>query len=1036
MMESTLKKSILMPKVYLRRMLLAILICSLSSVALYAQTTVSGKVSDESGLPIPGVSISVKGLQGFGTVTNSEGAYTISISEREAVLVFSFIGYLTKEVNTTGRSSIDVILNQDMQMLDDIVVVGYGTQRKSDVTSSISRVDGRDIENASVSNVAMALQGRAPGVEVISNGTPGRTPNIRIRGMGSLSATNPLVVLDGVPVEMDVFSQLAPAEIQSIEILKDAASGAIYGTRAANGVILVTTLTAKKNQKTALKLNSSGGVNSVISRYDVLNAEDLFTLKRESFTNDGLTIPANSPWGNQYYNTTRTNWQDEFFQNGLFQDYNMTISSGSEKSTINASLNFRDENGTQINTFFKRLGFNLKATQEISKRLKFEGNLRINQTNDLLNFDSQGSNGTLFAAYFYHPSIPVRYGNGNFGSTLEAPFTEGDWGSGRAHNDLGDMWNPIYKATEEWYETSSLNTLVNLKADLNITKNIVLTGRTSYSHRNLESETFNKPTPLQSRTIANPIISIGNNQRYSWLGELFTNYNQSFNKHNVTFTAGSTIQTFDGQNMQMNGSGFASLQRKNLTLNNAQVLTGSGTPIDPTALVSFFARANYNFDDKYYLSGTIRSDGSSRFAQGNQWGYFPGVSAAWRISNEKFMSKFTKVSNLKLNASWGQLGDQNVRPFQYLDVYVKDQNYILGGQNVTGTRPASFANPNITWETSEVLNLLLEVGLFNDRIQLEAGYFDKKTKGMLIPSIRQFTMGAIGIPDSNIGDMENKGFEFMLSTVQRIGENLQFNAGINTSFIKNRLLRLNGENSFIASGPARSYEGGELSAFYGWRTNGIYQNQEEINTSADIKNDSRRVNIKPGDVRFMDINGDGIINDNDRTQIGDSNPFMSYGFNFGAGYKGFNFSANFSGLLGYDVYDVTKLRNMQANEKFNMHGDAMQRWTGPGTSNKWPRLSRVAANQNYRDSDLAITNADFLRLKDLVFGYTIPTKFLRNKGIQNARLYLSGRNLLTLTNANLVDPEESSGFSNLRRGIISTEYPQSKTIAFGLDLTF
>ena len=1035
MMKSTFKKPLLRPISHFRRMLLVICMLASSSGALYAQT-VSGKVSDESGLPMPGVGVTVKGLQATGTVTNSEGVYTIRSSERDAVLVFSFIGYLTKEENVSGRTTVDVGLNPDVQALGEFVVVGYGTQRKSDVTSSISRVDGRDIENATVSNVAMALQGRAPGIEVLSNGTPGRTPNIRIRGMGSISSTNPLVVLDGVPVEMNVFSQLSPSEIQSIEILKDAASGAIYGTRAANGVILVTTKTAKNNEKTALKLNSSGGVNSVISPYDVLSGEDLSTLKRESFTNDGLTVPANSPWGNQYYNATRTNWQDEFFQNGVFQDYNMSVSGGSEKSTINASLNYRDENGTQINTFFKRLGFSLKATQEISKRLKFEGNLRINQLKDQLNFDSQGSNGTLYAAYFFHPSIPVKYGNGNFGSTLEAPFSEGEWGSGRAHNDLGDMWNPIYKATEEWYTTSALNTIVNLKADFNITDNIILTGRTSYSQQNLESENFNKPTPLQSRTIANPIISIGNNKRSSWLGELFTNYNQSFGKHNVSITAGSTIQTFDGQNMQMNGSGFASLQRKNLTLNNAQVLTGSGSPIDPTSLVSFFARANYNFDDKYYLSGTIRADGSSRFAEGNQWGNFPGVSAAWRISNEKFMSKFNKISNLKLNASWGQLGDQNVRPFQYLDVYVKDQTYILGGQNVTGTRPSSFANPDITWETSEVLNLLVELGLFNDRITLEAGYFDKKTKGMLIPTIRQYTMGSIGIPDSNIGDMENKGFEFMLSTVQRIGKNLQLNAGINTSFIKNKLVRLNGDNSFIASGPARSYEGGVLSAFYGWKTNGIYQTQDEINTSVDIKNDSRKANIKPGDVRFVDINGDGLINDNDRTQIGDSNPSMIYGFNLGLGYKGFNFSANFSGLMGYDVYNSIQMRNMQANDKFNMDAEALQRWTGPGTSNKWPRLSRVATNQNYRDSDLAIMSADYLRLKDLVFGYTVPTKYLRTIGIQNARLYLSGRNLLTFTNANLVDPEESSGFSNLRRGIIYTEYPQSKNISFGLDLTF
>ncbi|MFC7524092.1 SusC/RagA family TonB-linked outer membrane protein [Parapedobacter sp. GCM10030251] len=1000
--------------------------------------SVTGKVMDSQGHPLAGATIAVKGSPMISAVSEADGGFKLAVPSGTELLVVSFIGYLSQEVPLTGTANLTIRLLADAQVLEDVVVVGYGTQQKSDLTASISQVSGRDIANTTVSNVAMALQGRAAGVEILNNGTPGKTPNIRIRGMGSINATDPLVVLDGVPVDMTVFAQLSTLEIQSIEILKDAASGAIYGTRAANGVILVTTKSGNFNQPTTIRLNASAGVNDVIKRYPVLNGEQLYALKRESFEINGLTVPAVSPWSDNYYNATRTDWQDEFFQLAPYQDYNLAVSGGNDRTTVNANFNYRDEDGTQINSSFERIGFSLKATQKISDRFQLTSSLRLNKNQDQLNYDAQASSGTLFAAYFFHPSIPVKYGNGNLGSSLDSePFAEGDWGSGRAHNDLGDMWNPVYKATEEWYTNESMNALVNLKATLQITDHLELTGSTAYTYRNAQREVFNKPTPLQSRTIANPVLTKGTASRTSWLGELYATYSRRFGQHDLVITGGTTAQTFDGEDQEMRGEGFASLAKNHLVLNNADVLTGSGSPIDPTALASFFGRANYQFAAKYFLSATVRADGSSRFAKGNRWGYFPAFSAGWRISDEQFMAGLPALSNLKLNVGWGELGNQNVTPFQYLGIYAKDQRYIIGGRNVTGTRLQSFANRDITWEKSATTNVLLEIGLFEQALKIDAAYFDKRTQDMLIPSIRQLTMGNITIPNSNIGDIRNHGFEFEVSAMHQFDDNTYLNVGANASLIKNKLIKLNGENSFLSgNGPTRSYEGGELSAFYGWKTAGIYQTQEEIQSDPNIANDSRKANIAPGDVRFLDLNGDGRIGDEDRTNIGDPNPFMSYGFFIQVDHGPFSLSANFSGRLGYEVYDAIMMRNIQANQKFNMHANALERWTGPGSTEKWPRLTRVSANENYRESDLAVTDASYLRLKDLVVGYQLANKRLAAIGVKQARLFLAGRNLLTLTGANIVDPEENSGFSNVSRGIIYTEYPQSKTYTFGLDLTF
>jgi TonB-dependent starch-binding outer membrane protein SusC len=991
------------------------------------QNSVSGMVTDKSGAPLPGVTVVVKGTT-IGTITGSDGRYLISNIPPGAALVFSFVGMRTQEIIVGNLTVVNISMEEDAIGIEEVVAIGYGTQKKSEVTSSISQIRGEDINSSTASNVVMALQGRASGIQMIASGEPGKTPSIRIRGVGTINNSEPLIVVDGVPVGAAVLSHLSPNEIQSVEILKDAASGAIYGTRAANGVLLITTNRARYNQPTTVQLNASLGTNSVIKKYPITTGEQLYELKRERYINDGLPIPANVPWSDPYYNATRTNWQDEFFQNGLFQDYTIKVSGGTERSTYNTTLFHRNEEGTQINTYFKRIGVSLNATHKITSRFRIEESIRVSKTHDLLTNEGSGTSVTLYSAYKFHPSIPLKYEDGN-------------WGSGKAHTELGDMWNPIYKAMEEEQHNYRLNTFLNFRADYDIADNLTLTGRAAYEQNNAKYEFFQNVTPLQSRSVTNPTLIQNVSEMTSMLGEVFLNYTKKTGNHQIAAIIGVSAQEEKGEFLNMQGEVFASVAKNQQVMNNAGIITGRGNDFPSTSLASGFVRGNYNFADKYYLSSIFRADGSSRFADGNRWGYFPSVSAGWRISGEQFMKDMDKISNMKLNIGWGQLGNQNVIPFQYLNTYLKDQRYVFAGNKLTGTRLASFANPDITWETTSTLNILLELGLFQNALNLNVAYFDRMTKNMLIPSVAQGTAGLVRIPDSNIGEMNNKGFEIEPTYNGNIG-NLNYSLGVNATFVKNEVTKLYGEGKFIGGGVtwgglpiSRTFEGDAISSFYGWKIDGVYQTQAEVDSDPNISKDPRKPTITPGDIRFVDINGDNIIDNQDRVKIGDPNPKMLMGITLDLSYKGLTFSAVFNGAYGHDVYNAMMMRGIDPTQSANMDAVAYERWTGPGTSDKWPKMSTKRVNENYRASELGIQSGNFTRLKDAVLGYNIPDSYASKIGVGKLRLYVTGRNLLTFTKYYGVDPEES-GTNNLERGIIQNNYPQSRSVVFGVDITF
>jgi TonB-linked SusC/RagA family outer membrane protein len=474
-------------------------------------------------------------------------------------------------------------------------------------------------------------------------------------------------------------------------------------------------------------------------------------------------------------------------------------------------------------------------------------------------------------------------------------------------------------------------------------------------------------------------------------------------------------------------------------MNNADVITGGGGEYPTTSLLSYYVRGTYNFENRYYFSGIFRADGSSRFAEGNQWGYFPAVSAGWRISSEDFMSGSSFISNMKLNVGYGQLGNQNVGPFQYLNIYKKDAKYIIDGNNVTGTRLSSFANPDITWETTTTLNILLETAFMDDRIILDVAYFDKKTTDMLLAPVKHYTAGTVALPFANTGEMSNTGVEIELSYNNQFGD-FGFNAGVNATFQQNELLKLSEGIPYLEAdgdfGVSRTYVGEPIASFYGWETDGIYQNQSQIDNDPNISDDPRRATITPGDVVFVDVNGDQLVDEKDRVHIGDGNPTALLGFFLDLSFKGFSLSTVFSGTAGQELYDQMMMRGINAPETDGSDRIMLERWTGEGSTNIWPRMSTTEFNQNYRYSELGLKSGNYVRMKDVTLGYSLPESLLDKLNIGKTRVFVSGRNLLTFTSYDGTDVEETSRGNNLTRGVIFNNYPTSRTITFGLDVSF
>ncbi|MCR9226311.1 MAG: TonB-dependent receptor [Flavobacteriaceae bacterium] len=988
---------------------------------------ITGQVTDENGQPLPGATVQIKGGN-TGTTTDFDGYYTIEVSNDETVLVFSYIGYEMKEMPIEGQVSINVQLEPSATQLEDVVVVGYGTQEKTKVTGSVASVSGESLQNIPVPGASQALQGRASGVNVVRNGgAPGQEGQIRVRGMGTVNNASPLVVIDGVPAGS--IDDINPNDIASIEVLKDASTSAIYGLRAANGVVLVTTKKGRKNQKLTVSLNVYAGFSSAIKLVDVLEAPDLAMLKNERYTNDG--IEGNEIWNNPYYAVQRTNWQDELLGSGSTNNVDFTVTGGSEKSAYSISGGYFNEEGMIKNSYYKRINFRINSDHELTDWLTFGENMQLTrQSGNFLNTNS-AQTGILWSAIRFNPALPVRNEDDSYSST-------------QVSTEFGDINNPIFSAETVDNEETRNRLLGNIYTEFDILKGLQFKANFAVDATLYDRDNFSIQVTDQIRQNDIADLTREYREQYSLLSEYYVTYQTNLaDAHNLKFVGGYTTQAFETDWFSADIDGFSNEDSSQRVPDSGEILDDISGNKEKIRLASYFARLNYDYRGKYLLSAVFRRDGTSRFAKENRWGNFPAFSAGWRVSEESWFNSGV-VDNMKLTGSWGRLGNQNVDPFQYLALINTSRRYSFGGEQVTGASLSRIPNVNIGWETAEMTDIGLELDMFEYKLTTKLGYFIKDTKDMLLAPASLYSLGSATIPDQNVGAVRNSGFEVELGYNDTFGD-LKLNVSANASFIKNEVLDL-GEAEFLQSQfygrpnqeITRTFVGEPIGTFYGWRTDGLYQNTAEVANDPNITNDPRREagSIQPGDVRFVDVTGDGVIDDNDRVVLGKPFPDVNYGLNVGIAYKDFDLNAFFLGEAGVDIFNADRMQGLDPTYPFNMYAETLDRWNGEGTSNSIPRMTTNRDNLNHRTSDLFMENGGFFRLKNITLGYSLPDQVVNAVGITQCRVYITGQNVFTITDYSGMDPEIGYTDGNLQKNVDYARYPQARTFTLGTIIKF
>lgn len=1000
---------------------------SLSSSG-YVLAMVSGRVTDEKNAPLPGVNILEKGTTN-GVVSDSDGNYTINVSSGDATLVFSFIGYLTEEIQVNNRSSVDLQMQIDSQTLKEVVVVGYGTQEKKDVTGSISSLKGVEFQNLPVASASQALQGRLSGVNIIrSGGAPGNTGSIRIRGIGTVNDSDPLIVIDGVPATN--INDVNPNDIESVEVLKDASASAIYGTRAANGVVIVTTKRGKFSQPLHFTVNGYSGVSNSIKTLEMLDAPTMAQLKRERYTNDGL--PVNAVWEDPQYQSQKTDWQKEVLRQGSTNNFDISLNGGGERSSFALSGAYYNEKGMIRKSYYKRYSFRINSDHKVTERFKIGQNLQLVNQNEAGPSTLSAQDGLLWSAIRFHPGLPVKNPDGTYSST-------------QISSEFGDINNPVFTLDTQDRNQARTRILGSVNGDVEIISGLHVRANYAMDVTYVDRRNFEVIVLDQTRTTSRNALTVEGFKSYQFLQEYTAYYEKKTGDHKFTLLGGFSAQTFNDTYVRAQRKDFPSEDPSQRFLSQGAAITDSDGSRSYDALVSGFGRLNYDFNGKYLATITYRADASSRFPEGKRWGNFPAFSLGWRISDEPFFTDLTNViSNLKLTGGWGQLGNQNVPRLQYLARISTGYRYSFGDQPTMGSAQSSLPNPNISWETAEMTNLGIEAGFLENRLLASINYFNKQTKNMLLSPPSLGSNGTAAVPDQNAGQLENKGIELELG-YRGATDLFTYSINTNATFLSNKVIRLYDGNFLETRRYGRSneevsriIEGQPFGVFYGWKTDGIYQNQAEIESDPHIINDERRANglIQPGDVRFIDLNNDGIIDDKDRTVIGSPIPKITYGLNASAGFKGFDLTVFFLGVSKVDIFNADRMQGLDPTYSFNMYAETINRWHGEGTSNSIPRMTTERNNLNHRSSDLWVESGAFFRLKNITLGYTLPGNITGPLRLTKARFYVTGQNVFLLTKYRGIDPELGYTDGTRQLNVDYAQYPQARTWSIGASLTF
>ena len=1030
---------------------------------MFAQTrTVKGKVVDKANEPLIGVAVNIKNTS-QGSITDFEGNYSIQVNTENAVLVFSYIGYDKQEIKVGARNVIDVVMHEASIALDQVVVVGYGTSKRGDVTGSISSIDAAEIKKVPVVNVGLALQGRMSGVQVTNNdGTPGAGVQVLIRGVGSFGDNSPLYVVDGYPGAS--ISNLNPSDIQSIDVLKDASAAAIYGNRAANGVVIITTKRGNAD-KMQLSVDATVSVQFKPSTFDVLNAQDFASLATEISKKENA--PVLDAWANP--SGLRTiDWQDLMYRAGLKQNYNLSLRGGSEKVQTSISLGLTNQEGVVRFSDYKR--YNIALTQDYKplKWLKSSTSLRYAYTDNKTVFGSgQGGVGRLAKL------IPTMTGNP---LTDEVENANGVFGFyDKNANAVRDNENVYARSKSNDQKNISHNLIANTSLEINPFKGLVFKTNFGISYGASSGYDFN---PYDDRVPTTRLATYrqyaSNSFEYLWENTL--NYSNTFGKHSIDVLGGVSIQENTARNMSVYGEGLSSDGLRNLgSLQTMRDISGNQ---QTWSLASQFARLTYKFAERYILTGTVRRDGSSRFMRGNRWGVFPSVSAAWRIKEESFLKDVDFISNLKLRASYGEAGNQNIGLFQYQSSYTtgkRSSNYgYVFGQDKTyidGMVQAFLPNPNLKWETSKQTDIGIDLGFFNNKLMLTADYYIKKSSDFLLeiqmPAQTGFTKAT-----RNVGSVKNNGFEFSVDYRDN-SHDFKYGVNVNLTTVKNKIERLSPGKDAVANLQSLGFPttgntswavfsmskvGGSIGEFYGFQTDGIIQNQAEIDA---LNANARRLNqddnvwyiasgTAPGDRKFIDQNGDGVITDADRVSLGSPLPKFYGGINLSGEYKGFDFNLFFNYSVGNKILNFVKrnLISMGGEGSIGLQNVGKEfydnRWTETNPTNKYPRAVWSDVSGNSRVSDAFVEDGSYLRLKNIEVGYTLPANILKKASISKLRIFASVQNLFTITGYSGMDPEIGQSMSSstgvaggvTASGVDVGIYPYSRFFTMGFNLEF
>lgn len=1004
-----------------------LIICTLLTYGVYAQdVTLKGVVtSAEDGAPLPGVTILQEGTTN-GTITNFDGVYELTLPT-DANVQFSFIGMKTQIIPVNGQTELNVVLELETTGLDEVVVIGYGTQKKEDVTGAVSMVNAETIENIKPVKVEQALQGTMAGVNVTTqSGAPGAGLDIRIRGISTNGDASPVAIIDGYQGDL---STLNPNDIETITVLKDA-QAAIYGTVGANGIILVTTKSGKKNTPTKVTINSSVGIQETTKKLAVLNATEYAVLLNESYAANGQELPFPDISGLG----AGTNWQDELFERAPIYNNDIRISGGSDKMVYSLSASDlrqegiigRDKSGYNRNTAKVSLGADLATWVKFKTTLMFT------------NIDRQSFNDFGLASVLFNAL--------NMPSTVTAYDENGDFTL--APSNLGiEIINPLAQIANTHNEYNLKKWNGNFGLDFTITEALTATTRIGFNTANSRYKSFSKIVDYGGKVFDVTRSSVFQNSQafHDYTFDAFVTYNNTFNEsHNFTATLGTTVFKTWGNNLD--GTGY---DVPNNSWDFADIGLANGIP-DTKAVgswtyeqrrLSYFTRLQYDYNGRYLVSAMLRRDASTKFGPENTVAYFPSATLGWNISKESFMADADKIDLLKLRLSYGLLGSDKIGDYQYISQLTGEGTYVLDGVLVNGTAVGASPNPAIQWEQSEQFDIGADLKLFNNRLDINTDYFIKKTNNLLIGNIP--VSGILGVaapgaagPTVNAGTVKNSGFEFAIGFRGGKADGLTYELNYNVTTLKNEVLEVNNGSGFVEGGsfgvgqplPARMEVGYPIGYFYGYKTDGIFQTQAEVD--AHPSQSALGAEAAPGDIRFVDVNGDGKLDADDRTDIGNPIPDATMGLNVSLNYKGFDFIAYAYASIGNDM--VRNYERTQPN--VNRLSYTLQRWTGPGTSNEVPRVTTAATTNNIF-SEFYVEDASFLRLQNIQLGYTIPEKLTDKVKIGSLRFYTSIANLFTLTDYKGYDPAASSG-APIGGGFDAGFYPAARTYTFGLNLNF